>query len=700
MMNFTKSSMRLLNVISTFIIFSLFVVNNVNAQHGIGVTNPDPSAAFEVSSTTKGVLISRMSTAQMNAIPSPATGLMVYNTDVNCFYTYRGATLGWKSQCDPNDIGVWGIEGNTGTSATTNFIGTKDLVDFIMKTNNTERLRILGSNGRVGIGTNAPIERLHIYDDADSYLKIDGPGAAGKGVMLSTGGTNEWLIRRPAATNYLGFFDASITQEALTIFAGGNVGIGLNAAAPSNKLHISATANPIRLEGLQTGAGADSIVTVNATGVLRKRTLADVLSTGSTWLNGGNNLTSPGIFGSTSNQPFSIITNNTSVLTFGTNGSITQGAGAGQVTYTGNVDATNGLDVTNAPLTANAGATITGSTVNLNNTGTGTTNIGNCAGPSTTNIDGATNINTSCASPTTIGNTTNGVTNIAGTTGITGATTVTGATNINTLGSATTAIGNASATNTIAGTTTVTGATNINASGNGITTIGNASATNNVVGATNINTTGSGITTVGNASGTTNIDGTNLFVNNLPTGAGTDEVVVVDAATGETKKVPMSTVGANAFTVDNGLTKTASNVQLGGTLVQATNIAQAGFDLTTTGTGNFGVGTATPNSKFTVSGSFATAISTKTASYTATAADHIIIVDATGGNRTITLPSAVGLDGRQYIIKKKDNSVNNVIIAAAGSETIDGAATVIMSIQWQVRTIVSDGANWMIISNQ
>jgi trimeric autotransporter adhesin len=56
-----------------------------------------------------------------------------------------------------------------------------------------------------------------------------------------------------------------------------NVGIGI--AVPLNKLHVFSTTDPLRLDGLQSGAATDSIVTVNATGVLRKRTLTNVLGT-------------------------------------------------------------------------------------------------------------------------------------------------------------------------------------------------------------------------------------------------------------------------------------------------------------------------------------------------------------------------------------------------------------------------------------
>ena len=59
--------------------FSICFVNN--AQVGIGTTSPDASSALDVFATDKGVLIPRLTAAQRNAIPNPANGLIVYNTD-------------------------------------------------------------------------------------------------------------------------------------------------------------------------------------------------------------------------------------------------------------------------------------------------------------------------------------------------------------------------------------------------------------------------------------------------------------------------------------------------------------------------------------------------------------------------------------------------------------------------------------------
>ena len=57
---------------------------NSNGYVGIGTTSP--SAPLEVTSTTGGVIMPRMTTTQMNAISSPTDGEMVYNTTANKFY--------------------------------------------------------------------------------------------------------------------------------------------------------------------------------------------------------------------------------------------------------------------------------------------------------------------------------------------------------------------------------------------------------------------------------------------------------------------------------------------------------------------------------------------------------------------------------------------------------------------------------------
>ena len=90
-------------------------------------------------------------------------------------------------------------------------------------------------------------------------------------------------------------------------------------------------------------------------------------------------------------------------------------------------------------------------------------------------------------------------------------------------------------------------------------------------------------------------------------------------------------------------------------------------------------------------------VATKSAAYTLTASDSVILADAVGGGFTLTLPTAVGLSGHVFHIKKIDASANAVVIDGNGAETIDGAATVSISIQFQSYTMVSNGAAWQLI---
>jgi len=66
-------------------------VYNAGGNIGIGTTSPATTAALDVSSTSKGALLPRMNASQRAGIVSPATGLIVYQTDGTAgFYYYDG----------------------------------------------------------------------------------------------------------------------------------------------------------------------------------------------------------------------------------------------------------------------------------------------------------------------------------------------------------------------------------------------------------------------------------------------------------------------------------------------------------------------------------------------------------------------------------------------------------------------------------
>ena len=88
-------------------------IYNNGAGIGIGTVSPNASAVLEVNSTTKGFLLPTMTQTQRNAISTPATGLLIYQSDnTPGFYYYNGSA--WTA------IAGAGGGGATGYSSTAN----------------------------------------------------------------------------------------------------------------------------------------------------------------------------------------------------------------------------------------------------------------------------------------------------------------------------------------------------------------------------------------------------------------------------------------------------------------------------------------------------------------------------------------------------------------------------------------------------
>jgi hypothetical protein len=84
----------------------------------------------------------------------------------------------------------------------------------------------------------------------------------------------------------------------------------------------------------------------------------------------------------------------------------------------------------------------------------------------------------------------------------------------------------------------------------------------------------------------------------------------------------------------------------------------------------------------------------KTANYTFTDFDYL--VDCTANSFNVFLPTAVGKEGRVYVIK--NSGVGIVTLDANGAETIDGALTLTLATK-VCYTVASDGSNWIILNS-
>lgn len=73
-----------------------------------------------------------------------------------------------------------------------------------------------------------------------------------------------------------------------------------------------------------------------------------------------------------------------------------------------------------------------------------------------------------------------------------------------------------------------------------------------------------------------------------------------------------------------------------------------------------------------------------------------ILADAGAGAFTISLPSASDAENFKVVIKKIDNTTNNITIDAGAGFTIDGSHTAILINQWDAINIWFDGKSWYI----
>jgi hypothetical protein len=99
-------------IMTTGFLLLLDPISFAQQNVGIGITNPDNSAILDLTATDKGMLVPRMDSLQRMAIVSPASGLLVYDTDYKLFWYFDGVL--WRPI-----TGVPGAQGPTGPAGVT-----------------------------------------------------------------------------------------------------------------------------------------------------------------------------------------------------------------------------------------------------------------------------------------------------------------------------------------------------------------------------------------------------------------------------------------------------------------------------------------------------------------------------------------------------------------------------------------------------
>lgn len=186
---------------------------------GIGTTTPNASAQLDISSTTKGILVPRMSTVQRNAIASPARGLLVFDTTTNSFWFYNGTA--WTNLSAASGSG-WSLTGNAGTTGG-NFIGTTDNVPLRFKVYNQIAGIIDSTSYNTAIGYRTLTAATAPNNSAFGYkaLEFTSTGiqntGAGYGALNAniTGNNNTALGNAALETNISGHENTSTGSAAL-----------------------------------------------------------------------------------------------------------------------------------------------------------------------------------------------------------------------------------------------------------------------------------------------------------------------------------------------------------------------------------------------------------------------------------------------------------------------------------------------------
>jgi hypothetical protein len=161
---------------------------------------------------------------------------------------------------------AWSLTGNSGTNPATNFIGTTDAQDWVIKSNNTERMRVL-SNGNVGIANNNPQQQFVINKDfgigVDSTVVITNIGNVGIGQPMPTSklhvGTSDnfnWagqisnaggsgyglLVKSAAQSSNVPVFEIQNNSQNPILSVRSNENVGIGTSNPSTKLEVSGAA--------------------------------------------------------------------------------------------------------------------------------------------------------------------------------------------------------------------------------------------------------------------------------------------------------------------------------------------------------------------------------------------------------------------------------------------------------------------------
>ena len=224
---------------------------------GIGTSSPSSTSALDITSTTKGILIPRMTTAQRNAIATPATGLQIYNTDCGTLNYWTGTCWVSTSKSLP-DPGIITSSGTTvfcaGQSRTYSIAAITGVTSYIWSV--PAGTTITSGNGTTSI--NAAFGNIsgNVCVKASNACETSGQTCMAVSVdpIPNTPGNITGLLNVTQGRANVNYFIASVngasaytwnyTGTGLTISSGtGTTSITVNFSCTATSGNLTVTAN-------------------------------------------------------------------------------------------------------------------------------------------------------------------------------------------------------------------------------------------------------------------------------------------------------------------------------------------------------------------------------------------------------------------------------------------------------------------------
>jgi len=158
---------------------------------------PHPSAGLDIDFNDKGVLLPRLTTAQRMGINSPAAGLIIFNTDLNCPEYFDGSN--WMAQCGtvqcnqaPQQVQALAATaiGTTGFTANWNAVAGAQAYLIDVATD-AQFLNILPGYGSINAGSQTTFQVTGLTPGSNYHYRIFaqntcGTSAASNAIMVTT----------------------------------------------------------------------------------------------------------------------------------------------------------------------------------------------------------------------------------------------------------------------------------------------------------------------------------------------------------------------------------------------------------------------------------------------------------------------------------------------------------------------------------